>query len=128
MAKKSATDRNNSITLQGDGKYGEVLVSDHVVATIANLAAAEVDGVSKKNGTLASGLMKKAGMKEQPIYSKVEILGGKVEVSIAVTVEYGYPIPTVTKQLQEKVKTSIENMTGLEVTGVNVRVTAIAVE
>ncbi len=128
MAKKNATDRNNSIILQGDDKFGEVLVSDHVVATIANLAASEVEGVSKKNGTLASGLMKKAGMKEQPISSKVEILGGKVEVSIAVTVEYGFPIPTVTKQLQDKVKTSIENMTGLEVTGVNVRVSAIAVE
>jgi len=39
--------------------------------------------------------------------------------------EYGYNIPTTCKKVQEKIKTSIENMTGLEVADVNIRIAGI---
>ena len=42
--------------------------------------------------------------------------------------KYGYSIPDVTQKVQDKVKTAIENMTGLQVTDVNVRVVGVEIE
>ena len=43
-------------------------------------------------------------------------------------VEYGYNIPAVSQKVQDKVKSAIENMTGLEVTDVNVRIAGVNVQ
>ena len=42
--------------------------------------------------------------------------------------EYGYSIPETCKKVQEKVKTAIENMTGLEVSDVNISIAGVALE
>ena len=44
---------------------------------------------------------------------------------MALTLEYGYGVPETAKQVQEKVKLSIENMTGLEVQEVNIRIAGV---
>lgn len=48
-----------------------------------------------------------------------------VSVDMALTLEYGYGIPEVAKQVQEKVKLAIENMTGLQVQDVNIRIAGV---
>ena len=53
--------------------------------------------------------------------------GKKVMVDIALTVEYGFNIPSTCSQVQTKIQTAIENMTGLEVTDVNVRINSVHV-
>jgi len=69
--------------------------------------------------------MSKAGMKTVNKGVKVELLDAVVSVDIALIMEYGYNIPTTCKKVQEKIKTSIENMTGLEVADVNIRIAGI---
>ena len=56
---------------------------------------------------------------------KVELLPGEVKVDLAIDVLYEYSIPTVTTQVQDKVKQAIETMTGLNVTKVNIRVAGV---
>jgi uncharacterized alkaline shock family protein YloU len=114
----------NSHTLQGDA-YGEVRIADDVVANIAALAALEIDGVASTVGNITKELMSKAGMKTVNKGVKVELLDAVVSVDIALIMEYGYNIPTTCKKVQEKIKTSIENMTGLEVADVNIRIAGI---
>ena len=46
-------------------------------------------------------------------------------VSGMVDLVYGYSIPETCSKVQDRVKTSIENMTGLEVKDVNIRVSGI---
>ena len=46
-------------------------------------------------------------------------------VDVALNIAYGYAIPDVSSKVQEKVKTAIENMTGLEVSVVNVRIASV---
>ena len=57
----------------------------------------------------------------------MDVLEGIVTVSLALNLKYGYQIKDITSQVQEKVKAAIENMTGLEVADVNIRVAGVDV-
>ena len=45
--------------------------------------------------------------------------------NLAVTMEYGYNIPSTCTKVQDKVKTAVENMTGLNCTDVNIRIIGV---
>lgn len=117
-------DRNTHI-LQEDEKVGAVQIADDVVAMIAGLAATEVDGVSAMAGNITNELMSKVGMKSLTKGVKVDIVEKIVTVDLVVMMEYGYNIPATCRTVQDKVKAAIENMTGLEVSDVNIRIAAI---
>jgi len=105
--------------------FGTVKIANDVVAMIAGLAATEVEGVSAMVGNITNELMGKVGMKKQTKGVKVEIHDSVVSVELAVTLEYGYNIPTTCNKVQEKVKNAIETMTGFSVSDVNIRIVGI---
>ncbi len=111
--------------LQDDRMLGTVKIADDVVAMIANLAASEVDGVSSMVGNVTNELMSKVGVKNLTKGVKVDVFNKEVRCDIAVTLEYGYNIPTTCQKVQEKVKAAIENMTGLTVVDVNIRIAGV---
>ncbi len=104
---------------------GEVRIADEVVAIIAGLAATEIEGVSSMAGNITNELVSKLGMKNLSKGVKVEVDENIVAVEVALNIGYGYSIPQVSAKVQEKVKTAIETMTGLEVAGVNVRIASV---
>jgi uncharacterized alkaline shock family protein YloU len=108
-----------------DDDLGTVKIANDVVAMIAGLAATEVDGVGAMVGNIPNEIMGKVGMKKKTKGVKVDILEGNVTVDLAVTLEYGYNITTTSKQVQEKVKSAIETMTGFNVSNVNIRIVGI---
>ena len=108
-----------------DDKLGEVKIADEVVAIIAGLAATEVEGVSSMAGNITNELVSKLGMKNLSKGIRVEVSDGIVDVAVALNIAYGYAIPDVSSKVQDKVKTAIENMTGLEVSVVNVRIASV---
>ena len=115
----------NTQLSQEDESFGTVKIADDVVAMIAALAATEVDGVTSMNGNMANELLSRVGVKGLAKGSKVEIFNKKVKVELAITMEYGFNIPATCQRVQNRVKNSIENMTGLEVTDVNIRISGI---
>lgn len=115
----------NTYVLQEDENIGSVQIADEVVAMIASLAATEVDGVSAMAGNISNELMSKVGVKSLTKGVKVEVIGSSVKVDLAVLMEYGYNIPTTSQKVQERVKNSIENMTGLLVSDVNIRIAGV---
>ncbi|MBO5146775.1 MAG: Asp23/Gls24 family envelope stress response protein [Lachnospiraceae bacterium] len=106
-------------------EFGTVKIANDVVAMIAGLAATEVEGVSAMVGNIPNELMGKVGMKKQTKGVKIDILDGNVSVELAVTLEYGFNIPTTCNKVQEKVKNAIETMTGFTVSDVNIRIVGI---
>ena len=56
---------------------------------------------------------------------QVEVLDEEIKIDVAINIAYGYAIPNVTTKVQEKIKTSVENMTGLNVAIINVRVVSV---
>ncbi|MCI8783457.1 MAG: Asp23/Gls24 family envelope stress response protein [Dorea sp.] len=118
-------EERNTYTIQTDENLGEVKIADEVVAIIAGLAAMEVEGVSSMTGNATRELVSKFGMKSLSKGVKVDVLDGIVTVSLVLNLNYGYSIKDTTQRVQEKVKAAIENMTGLEVADVNIRVAGV---
>ncbi len=119
------TFEQNTYVLQEDEDLGTVKIADDVVAMIAGLAATEVKGVAAMAGNISNELLNKMGVKNLAKGVKVEVIGKRVKAELALIIEYGYNIPAVSQKVQEKVKTTIENMTGLEVSDVDVRIAGV---
>ena len=111
-----------------ENKVGEVQIADEVIATIAALAATEVEGVASMSGNITKELVNRLGKKNHSRGVKIEVDTENVEVDLALQVEYGYSIPSVSQLVQEKVKSAIETMTGLTVSMVNIRIVSVNIE
>lgn len=118
----------NTYTIYDDHTVGTVQIADEVVAIIAGLAATEIDGVASMAGNITNELVGKLGMKSLSKGVKVDVLEGVVSVRLALNIKYGYNIPDTSRKVQERVKSAIENMTGLEVADVNVSIADVMLE
>lgn len=123
-----AKDERNTYTLQNDESLGEVKIADEVVAIIAALAATEVDGVASMAGNITNEVIGKLGIKNLSKGVKVDVLEGVVTVSLALNIKYNYSIMDVTAKVQDKVKNAVENMIGLEVADVNIKVAGVEMD
>ena len=123
-----AKDERNIYTIQNDAGKGEVKIADEVVAIIAALAATEVEGVASMAGNITNELISRLGMKNLSKGVKVDVLEGVVTVSLTLSLKYNYSVVEVSGKVQEKVKNAIENMTGLEVADVNIKVAGVEME
>ena len=104
---------------------GEVRIADEVVAIIAGLAATEVDVVDSMAGNITNELVGKLGMKNLSKGVKVDVTEEHVSVDLSLNIKYGYNIPDVSERVQDRVKSAIENMTGLTVLDVNIRIAGV---
>ena len=109
-------------------EIGSVQIADEVVAVIVGLAAIEVDRVAAMGDDITSEIMSKVGIKNLAQGVKLAIEDMKVSVEVKLTVEYGYNIPATCAKVQEKVKNTVENMTGLTVTDVDIKVAGVNVQ
>lgn len=115
----------NTVVLKDESNVGEVQIADDVVAMIASLAATEITGVYPAAGNITNELMSKVGMKKLTKGVRVDLQESGVTVDLAITMDYGYNIPATCQQVQGKVKTAIENMTGLTCNNVNIRIAGV---
>ena len=104
---------------------GEVRIADEVVAFIEGLAATEVDGVDSMAGNITNEMVGKLGMKNLSKGVKVDVTEEHVSVDLSLNIKYGYNIPDVSERVQDRVKSAIENMTGLTVLDVNIRIAGV---
>lgn len=125
MSMEQGADKNG-YDLQAE-RAGSVRIADDVVAMIAALAATEVEGIAAMAGNLTNELLSRVGVRGLSRGARVEVSEKKVKVELAVVMEYGYNIPATCQKVQTKVKSAIENMTGLEVQDVNIRIAGINV-
>jgi len=121
---KEGTDDMTEIKSEGGGT---VLISDEILATIAGKAAIEVEGVTGLGVHFAGN---KAIRKHRPksVNVAVAVSGQNVKLALAITVQMGTKLHEVSNEVQARVKTAIETMTGLNVLEVNVRIGAISTE
>ncbi len=112
-------------TIHETGQVGSVEIADEVVAIIAGLAATEVEGVASMAGNITNELVGKLGMKNLSKGVKVAVMDTSVSVDLSLQLKYGYNIPKVAEAVQERVKNAIENMTGLAVIDVNIRIAGV---
>ena len=117
---------------QNEENIGEIVeddgieISGDVIAVIAGVAVSEVQGVSGMAGSFAGGISEVlSGKKNLAKGIKVDKEDEKVKIDVNIIVEYGSRIPDVAFEIQNRVKKSVESMTGLKVEEVNVHVQGV---
>ena len=102
-----------------------IKIAEEVVAKIAGIAASEVKGVYGMNGGFVEGLSEMLGKKSFSKGVKVQVGEKDTTLDLFIIVEYGCRIPDIAWEIQNRVKTAVENMTGLKVLEVNIHVQGV---
>ncbi len=106
-----------------------IKISNDVIAIIAGAAVSEVPGVYGMSGGFAGGISEVLkGKKNLAKGIKVDATEENAKIDVNIIVEYGARIPDVAFEIQNRVKKSVENMTGLKVDQVNVHVQGVNTE
>ena len=97
------------------------------VAT-AVIILSTLEGVESMAGNITNELVSKLGMKNLSKGVKVHVGENDVTVNLALNIKYGCEIPKVSAAVQDRVKTAIETMTGLEVSEVNIKIAGVNID
>ena len=103
-------------------EFGKITFANEVLATIAGIAACDIDGVAGMCGGFKDGIVELLGKKNLDKGVKITVNENTVSVDIAIVVEYGAKLPEVCTNIQDSVSKALETMTGLTVREVNISV------
>ena len=120
----SKENKKEELVTENEAEINGINISEEVVATIAGIAASEVNGVASMNGGFVGGLSEMLGKKTKG--GKVQVGDKETIIDINLTVEYGARIPDIAWEVQNKVKTQVESMTGLKGVVVNIHVQGVS--
>lgn len=119
--KKIVEDIDNNVEIDTN-----LNISEDVIGIIAGLAASEVEGIAGMTLGFVDGINQiLGGNKKYSKGVKIELEGKRVTIDLYVNVKYGVRIPDIAWAAQNAVKSAVENMTGLDVTAVNINVQGI---
>ena len=121
-------EKRTTYTIYEGGEVGEVEINDDVIAVIAAVAAMEVEGVASMAGNITADIVAKLGMKKLSKGVKVTVSENSMVIDLSLNLEYGTNILEASKAVQSKFKSSVENMTGLNVDVVNVNIASVEVK
>ena len=114
-----------SVSLSEEASRGEVKIANEVVAAIAALAATEINGVASLTGGMTHDQIARHNSKNLSKGVAISLKDKKVNADLSLVLENGASVPDVTANVQERVRTAIENMTGLHVSDVKITVAGI---
>lgn len=122
--------KENEVEVENlEGQTSTIQISDDVVAVIAGKAVTEAPGVYAMAGGFAGGISEVlSGKKNLTKGIKVEVGEKETKIDVNIIVEYGTRIPDVAFDIQSRVKSAVEGMTGLKVVAVNVHVQGVNTE
>ncbi len=124
--KEVVEENNGEVALESNTN---IKIADDVISVIAGVAVSEVPGVAEMSGGFAGGISEVlSGKKNLSKGIKVESGEKETKIDVNIIVEYGTRIPDVAFEIQNRVKTAVEKMTGLKVVEVNVHVQGVSTQ
>jgi uncharacterized alkaline shock family protein YloU len=114
----------NEIYEYDQNAIGKIEIAPEVIQIISGIAASSVEGVIGLSGGTAANINQLLGRKNLKKGIHVD-LGEQLAVDLSIVVQYGFNIPELGRKVQEEVKQAIENMTGLQVDQVSVKISGI---
>ena len=131
------TGRTTDLTTQGTGAlasdHGKTAIADTVVSKIAGIATREVSGVYNLGGgaTRAVGAIRERIPGSRTNIGQgvtVEVDERQAAIDVDLVAEFGVAIADLAAGVRRNVISSVERMTGLEVTEVNITVHDVHLE
>lgn len=126
LQSKSQKRRLDMIHEDEKTEFGTIKIHNNVIASIAYLAALEVDGVSRICDNLQSSVLNLLGKKTKS--GGIDVKSEKnesISIIIPVIVKYGYNIPDVSLKIQEIVKTAVEEATELSLKEIVIKIKGV---
>jgi len=117
------------MSIQTTNELGSIIIDDHVIASIAGMAAMEcygIVGMASKNAT--EGFFELLKMDQLTKGIRVNSEEDKITVDIFIVLQFGVKISVVAENIISRVKYSIESLTGIEVNKVNIFVQGVRVQ
>ena len=99
-------------------------VSEDVIAKIAEIAVGDIKGVCGFTKAKIDFVNLFVKSERQPAID-IKTNGDSVEISLSIIVSENCKVKSVAEKVQQRVKDEIQNMTGIAVTKVNVRIEGI---
>ena len=112
---------NINITIS-DEHDDSIKIAEEVIKCIAAFAATDIEGVAGMAGNATNELIARLGGKTLEKGVRMSMDGEEVRLALSVVLKYGCNIPEVSARIQDKVRLSIESMTGLAVASVDVNI------
>jgi len=104
---------------------GNIRIHKNVIASIASIAAVEIEGVKHIGGNFKSGILKLMG-KKALLAIKVDIdKNEEIRLEIPLVIKYGFNIPDIANKVQENVRNALEKMTNLSIKYININIQSI---
>lgn len=104
---------------------GNIRIHKNVIASIASIAAVEIEGVKRIGGDFRSGILELIG-KKALMAIKVDIdKNDEMRLEVPLVVKYGFNIPDIANKAQENIRNALEKMTNLSIKYININVQAI---
>ena len=121
-------EKRTTYKIKDFGDKGKVIISEEIITVVAALAATEVEGIASLSGNITHDQVGKAGAKNLGKSVKVMVQNDAVSVDVNLLMEYGKNIIKTSQNVQDKIRTSIESMTGMKVSNVNVHIAGVEME
>ena len=106
-------------------EHGNVLISEDVIATIADHAIQEVEGFVSLSSKPGADIADLIGKKNWGKGVKIIINENALTVDCNLIVAYGHNVVTVAAAAQEAMRNALESMANVKLDGVNVNVCGI---
>ncbi len=104
---------------------GLIRIHDNVIASIASVAASEIEGVKGIGKDFKAGLLELIDKKNRASIKVERDKNGELTIFVPLIVKYGFNIPEIANRVQESVRGALEKMTGLSIKDINVDVQGI---
>ena len=112
-------------TIYEDKDGNTVQISEDVIASIAAMSMKDIKGVYAVGTGVKNGIMERLGWEDLAKGVTVEVLEDGVIIDVVITVNFDKKIMDVSKEIQDKIQTTIKDMTDMDVIAVNVRVAGV---
>ena len=104
---------------------GKIRIHKNVIASIASIAAVEIEGVKRIGGDFRSGILELIGKKALTAI-KVDIdKNDEIRLEVPLVIKYGFNIPDIANKAQENIRNSLEKMTNLSIKYININIQSI---
>ena len=106
-------------------KSGTITFANEVLEIIVGVAACDIPGVAGMSGGLKDGIVEMLGKKNLGKGIKLSFQDDVISIDCYVVALFGYSVIEIAKNVQEKVTSAVESMTGRTVRSVNVEICGI---
>lgn len=107
---------------------GTIKIHDNVIASIASVAACEIEGVKGISKNFRSGIMDLISKDISGAIKVEKDKNGEITLIVPLIIKYGFNIPEIANKVQESVRSALEKMTNVSVRDIDIVIQGVEKE